>query len=499
MNAVIGMTGLLLGTPLDLEQKEYVETVRISGENLLTVINDILDFSKIDSGKLELENQGFGLVDCVEDVLDLLSTKANEKGLELISDISTDIPPQIISDPTRLRQVLVNLVNNAIKFTHKGEVCISARYLEKTPQDKLKLEFAVKDTGIGIPENKIHRLFKSFSQVDSSTTRKYGGTGLGLAISKKLVELMGGTIWIESEYGHGSTFFFTVVVGQEPLPLKTEVPTIPTGKKVMLIDDNLTYLHRLTELTKDWGLEVKAFSSPREALDSLQKHQYDLMITDLDMPVISGESLIQKVRSTISPKAMPIIALSSRLDNPAEEIQAMIDAYLRKHVKQAYLRAQISRILLEQDGTQPKQPKKTPKQSSAPGFNQNIRILITEDNLVNQKVALRMLQKLKMSADIAGNGLEALHAMRLKQYDLIFMDLQMPEMDGLQTTEAIYEEFGPGRDNRPLIIAMTANAMKGDRERCLEAGMDDYISKPIQLNNIKEALEKWFPVAETVE
>ncbi|MEL6591299.1 MAG: response regulator, partial [Bacteroidota bacterium] len=472
MNAVIGMTGLLLGTALNLEQKEYVETVRISGENLLTVINDILDFSKIDSGKLELENQGFGLVDCVEDVLDLLSTKANEKGLELISNISTDIPPQIISDPTRLRQVLVNLVNNAIKFTPKGEVSISARYLAKTAQDKLRLEFAVKDTGIGIPENKIHRLFKSFSQVDSSTTRKYGGTGLGLAISKKLVELMGGKIWIESKYGQGSTFFFTVVVGQESLPLKTAVPSIPSGKRVILIDDCQTYLQRLIELTEDWGLEVKAFSSPREALDSLEKHRYDLMITDLDMPVISGESLIRKVRETLKIIGMPIIALSSRLDNPTEEVQSMINAYLRKHVKQAYLRAQISRILLEEEGQQPK-PQVLPKASLSPGFREDIRILITEDNLVNQKVALRMLQKLNMTADIAGNGLEALHAMRLKKYDLIFMDLQMPEMDGLQTTEAIYEEFGPGRDNRPLIIAMTANAMKGDRERCLEAGMDD--------------------------
>ncbi|MEM6343028.1 MAG: response regulator [Bacteroidota bacterium] len=499
MNAVIGMTGLLLGTPLDIEQKEYVETVRISGENLLTVINDILDFSKIDSGKLELENQGFVLVDCVEDVLDLLSTKTNEKGLELISNIAPEIPHQIISDPTRLRQVLVNLVNNAIKFTPKGEVVVSARYIEETPDKKLKLEFAVKDTGIGIPENKIHRLFKSFSQVDSSTTRKYGGTGLGLAISKKLVELMGGEIWIESEYGHGSTFYFTVLVGRESLPLKTSAPPIPKGKDVLLLDDNTTYLLKTTELLEEWGLQVKACDNPREVPDLLAKHHYDLMISDLDMPVVPGEKLIRQIRKTYDKQQLPIIVLSSRLENPSEEDQANYNAYLRKHVKQAYLRAHVSKILNE-DTTKIPIAKQSNRTDTPPSeFRADLRILITEDNLVNQKVALRMLQKLNMTADIAGNGLEALHSMRIKKYDLIFMDLQMPEMDGLQTTEAIYKEFGPGRENRPVIIAMTANAMKGDKERCLEAGMDDYISKPIQLSDIRNALCKWFPLEKTAE
>ncbi|MFK7921655.1 MAG: response regulator [Bacteroidia bacterium] len=496
MNAVIGMTGLLLGTPLDIEQKEYVETVRISGENLLTVINDILDFSKIDSGKLELENQGFVLVDCVEDVLDLLSTKTNEKGLELISNIAPEIPHQIISDPTRLRQVLVNLVNNAIKFTPKGEIVVSARYVEETTDKRLKLEFAVKDTGIGIPENKIHRLFKSFSQVDSSTTRKYGGTGLGLAISKKLVELMGGEIWIESEYGHGSTFYFTVLVGKESLPLKTSLPPIPKAKEVLLVDDNTTYLHKTTELLENWGLQVKACDNPREVADLLAKHHYDLLITDLDMPVMSGEKLVRNIRKTYKREKLPIIVLSSRLENPSDEDQALYDAYLRKHVKQGYLRAHISKVLSDDPNNNFLNRKVITSQDPINDFNTDIRILITEDNLVNQKVALRMLQKLNLTADIAGNGLEALHTMRIKEYDLIFMDLQMPEMDGLQTTEAIYKEFGPGRENRPLIIAMTANAMKGDRERCLEAGMDDYISKPIQLKSIKDALCKWFPIKE---
>ncbi|MEL7530671.1 MAG: response regulator, partial [Bacteroidota bacterium] len=450
---------------------------------------------------LEISSKPFSLVlvDKRSKTSSTQSTKTNEKGLELISNIAPEIPHQIISDPTRLRQVLVNLVNNAIKFTPKGEVMISARYVEETADKKLKLEFAVKDTGIGIPENKIHRLFKSFSQVDSSTTRKYGGTGLGLAISKKLVELMGGEIWIESEYGHGSTFFFTILVGRESLPLKTSLPPIPKGKEVLLIDDNTTYLQKTAELLEEWGLQVKACDNPRAVNDLLAKHRYDLMITDLDMPIVPGEKLIRNVRKTYKKEQLPIIVLSSRLENPSEEDQANYDAYLRKHVKQAYLRAHISKILSE-DSSSAHLPKQPQAQDSEPQeFRSDLRILITEDNLVNQKVALRMLQKLKMTADIAGNGLEALHAMRIKKYDLIFMDLQMPEMDGLQTTEAIYKEFGPGRENRPVIIAMTANAMKGDKERCLEAGMDDYISKPIQLSDIRNALCKWFPLEKTME
>jgi PAS domain S-box-containing protein len=494
MNAVIGMTGLLLNTELNREQKEYVETVRISGDNLLTVINDILDFSKIDSGKMELESQSFSLRESVEDVFDLLSTKANEKGLELITEFVPDLPHFIVSDPTRLRQVLVNLVNNAIKFTEEGE--ISVRVRSKGHEDsQTRLEFAIRDTGIGIPEDKIDRLFKSFSQIDSSTTRKYGGTGLGLAISKNLIELLGGQIWIESKYGQGSTFYFTILVREDAERIPPTPASLPQGAKVLLVDDNTSFLHHTADKLEGWGLDVVSLRSTKQLINRLGLEPFDLLIMDLDMPGENSEQLLEAIREEHPVGELPIIVLSARLESPTNKKQPLFDVYMRKHVKQVQLRAQISRLL--SNHSRPLEPKIiNSTQVSDPenrSFQDTLNILIAEDNLVNQKVASRILQKLGFQADIAENGLKALKALDRKPYNLIFMDLQMPEMDGLQATQAIKERFADKKDDQPIIIAMTANAMKGDRERCLAAGMDDYISKPIQIKNIEEALWRWFP------
>ncbi len=498
MNAVIGMTGLLLNTPLNLEQKEYVETVKISGDNLLTVINDILDFSKIDSGKMELENQDFMLIDSVEDVFDLLSGKAHEKGLELIADFAPNLPDSITADPTRLRQVLVNLVNNALKFTSEGEISVRVRARGREG-DKIRLEFAVRDTGIGIPKDKIHRLFKSFSQVDSSTTRKYGGTGLGLAISKNLVELMEGHIWIESEPGKGSTFYFTILVKETENYVPAPSAPLPRNARVLLIDDNTSFLFKTVDLLERWGLQAVGLRKGEQVAERLSREMFHLAIIDLNMKgdPLGGQALIRQIRAQLSPQELPIIALSSHQDNnELEGGDPQYQVLLRKHVKQGQLRRQLSYWLTLDPNAEAKTsaPGLSEQDAPAEAYQTALRILITEDNLVNQKVATRILQKLGLQADIAGNGLEALQALELKPYDLIFMDLQMPEMDGLEAAKAINKRFADDKEAQPTIIAMTANAMKGDRERCIAAGMDDYISKPIQIKDIEGALSKWFPV-----
>lgn len=486
MNAVIGMTGLLLETPLSEEQKEYVETVRISGDNLLTVINDILDFSKIDSGKLELEAQPFSMESTIEDVLDLLSTKAEEKGLELLYDTAPGTPDFIVSDPTRLNQILVNLTGNALKFTDEGEILIHVREVNRGPESSL-LEFEVRDTGIGIPPEKMDRLFRSFSQVDASTTRKYGGTGLGLAICKKLVGLMGGRIWIESEVGKGSSFFFTIQAGRASVPVQA-IPsaTALQGKRTLLIDDNETNLTILQRQCEGWGMQCLAVSSPAQALEIWEaKPAFDLVITDMQMPDMNGyelaKALIEKGCQ------VPLVLLTSMGENALEEEKAMFAARLTKPVRRALLRKHLQNILghSQQQKTQP-----IPAEEPAIVLPQNLNILLVEDNVINQKVALRILSKLNLKADVAGNGLEALKALELKSYDLIFMDMQMPEMDGLEATRCI-RDLGEKLD-QPLIIAMTANAMKGDKERCLEAGMDDYISKPVKIKHIQDAVFRWF-------
>ncbi len=499
MNAVIGMTGLLFETNLNDEQKEYAETIRYSGEALLSVINDILDYSKIESGKLELEETEFKLTDTIEDIFDLLSSKASEKGLDLLYDIHPDVPMMIKCDLTRLRQVFVNLINNSLKFTEKGEILVTVK-VNKTFKTGHLLQIEVKDSGIGIAKDKIDLVFQSFSQADSSTTRKYGGTGLGLTISKNLVELMGGTIWIESELGKGTSFFFTVKTGKVRSTGKIHdaSPENLKGKKALLVDDNAVNINILEKQCQGWGLQSKAFVDPLQALESIQQGEhYDIAIIDMQMPGMDGSKLTAEIRKIHNKQQLPVIMLTSlgRMENDSS--MDLYSAFISKPVRHAQLHRLIIHELLKSSGEtgiseEKVQDKKQTPKKSAKHLVKNINILLAEDNAINQKVALRMLDKLGFTADVAGNGLEVLQEMEIKDYDLIFMDVQMPEMDGLEASRKVHKMFKGREEQRPKIIAMTANAMKEDRDRCLQAGMDDYISKPIKMETIENILIKWF-------
>ncbi|MFK7921656.1 MAG: response regulator [Bacteroidia bacterium] len=491
MNAVIGMTGLLVDSTLSDEQRDYVETIRVSGDNLLTVINDILDFSKIDSGMLELESQAFNLVDSVEDVLDMLSPKAYDKNIELMYEMDKDVPEGIMGDPTRLNQILVNLVNNAIKFTDQGHVVIHIKNHKPDCNQACELEFSVKDTGIGIPEDRLVRLFKSFSQVDASTTRKYGGTGLGLAISKRLVNLMGGEIWVESSVGVGSSFSFTLPFVKAEISPSHQVNLIQLAARnarILLVDDNITNLRILESLCQGWGIETVCISDPRNFETLLADNiHFDLAILDMNMPHLDGTQLAKSIKGHKKYHELPLIMLSSMADLSHPKDRELFSAYLSKPFRKKQLLQNLAYILLNQPI--PNHPvHNSPNQKDLSVYNKSI--LLVEDNLVNQKVALRMLNKIGLTADVAGNGLEALKALENRPYDVLLMDMQMPEMDGITATKRIREIRAP-HFSQPIIIAMTANAMKGDKERCLESGMDDYMSKPIKLAQLAEILTKW--------
>jgi PAS domain S-box-containing protein len=491
MNAVIGMTGLLLETPLSREQRDYVETIAISGETLLTVINDILDFSKIESGRLELEQQPFEVSACIEEAFDLLASKALEKGLDLLYSVGTDVPPFVVGDVTRVRQILVNLVGNAIKFTERGEVLVSVAMAGRD-NARITLEFAVRDTGIGIPADKLDRLFKAFSQADTSTTRKYGGTGLGLVISDRLAKMMGGGMRVESEPGRGSTFYFTISATRAPVNpakryLRGGLPEL-RGKRVLLVDDNPTNLQILCDQLRRWGLSPLAVRSGEEALEQLERDQHlDLALLDFHMPEMDGLELARRIRDRHGDKAPPLVLVSSA---PAQgEARSLFAATLAKPVKQSLLFDTLNEVLAQ--AQLPAAQRTPPGPRLDPGLAKRLplHVLVVEDSPVNQKLMRMVMQKMGYSADVAANGLEALDALRLKHYDLVFMDLQMPEMDGIEATRRIIAEWPPER--RPAIVAMTANAMHGDREKCLEAGMDEYISKPVAPETIQGLLERF--------
>jgi signal transduction histidine kinase/DNA-binding response OmpR family regulator len=492
MNAIIGMSGLLLNTRLNTDQRDFAETIRTSGDALLTIINDILDFSKIEAGKLELEQIPFEVRDCLESALDLLATHVTHKGLELACELDDSVPPVVVGDVTRLRQILINLLNNAVKFTERGEVIVSvnARALDDGHHE---LHFAVRDTGIGIPRDRLDRLFQSFSQVDASTTRRFGGTGLGLAISKRLSELMGGTMWAESEVGVGTTFHFTTTAEAAPAvtsrPDLRQQPPPLQGRRVLIVDDNDTNRRIMVHHIHAWGMLGRDTASAGEALDWIRHGDpFDLAILDRQMPEMDGVTLAREIRAQRPVQVLPLVLCSSLGRGEVDESDAdVFAAQLAKPLKPSQLYDALLGIFA---GQAPLTRRTEVFAELDPHMAERLplRILLAEDNPVNQKLALRLLAQLGYRADVAGNGLEAVAALERQQYDLVLMDVQMPEMDGLEAARAICQRWP--RSARPRLIAVTANAMQGDRELCLEAGMDDYISKPIRVNELVAALDQ---------
>ncbi len=495
MNGVIGMTGLLMDSNLDAEQREFAETIRISGEQLLVIINDILDFSKIESDKMELEKQPFEIRECIEDTLDLLGSKAAEKGIDLLYLIKDNTPPWVVGDITRLRQILTNLIGNAIKFTSNGEVFVAVNAKQLNGKC-YELEFSVRDSGIGISDEKVTKLFQPFSQVDSSTTRIYGGTGLGLVISKRLAELMGGKMWVNSQLGKGSTFSFTLQAESSPMAAQVSTTNILPDlhdKNVLIVDDNPTNRKILQLEVESWSMKPTLYGLPMEALDELAKPDspvFDLAILDYQMPEMDGMSLTRKIRAMESVKQFPIIILTSlgRKEDPAVLAELNIKKFLNKPIKHSQLFESIVSVL-STTPVQFQRPERHPTLDSSLGERLPLRILVAEDNAINQRVAIRMLERLGYRADVAANGIETLDAMKVIPYDVVFMDVHMPEMDGLEATRLLHQFYEP--EDRPVIIAMTANAMQGDREDCIAVGMDDYVPKPVRIEDFQAVIERW--------
>ena len=489
MNAVIGMSGLLLDTPLSDEQRDYAATIRDSGDTLLTIINDILDFSKIEAGRMDIESQPFELRDCVESALDLVSSRAVEKHLDTAYLFEGDVPVAISGDVTRLRQILLNLLANAVKFTESGEVVLTVD-AQPVGADAVELTFAVRDTGIGLTAEGRERLFQSFSQADSSTTRKYGGTGLGLAISKRLAELMGGRMWAESDGpGRGATFLFTIRAPVAELPPERRRDYNGTqaelaGLRVLVVDDNPTNRRVLGLQTGKWGMLPRVAEAPAEALGWIEAGEpFDLAILDMHMPGMDGVELAHRIRA-IRP-GLPLVLFSSLGRREAGAADDLFNAYLTKPVRQSQLFDVLITLLAHRPVRETAAPVR-PHIDAGMATRHPLRILLAEDNVVNQKLALRFLQQMGYRADLASNGIEAVESVERQAYDVVLMDVQMPELDGLDAARRICARWSPSE--RPRIVAMTANAMQGDREMCLAAGMDDYLTKPIRVERLVEAL-----------
>jgi GAF domain-containing protein/DNA-binding response OmpR family regulator/tetratricopeptide (TPR) repeat protein len=504
MNAVIGMSGILLDTELTNEQREFAEIIRNSGDALLAIINDILDFSKIEAGKMDLENQPFDLREVVESALDLIAPKAAEKSLDIAYLIDNDVPPAILGDVTRLRQVLINLLGNAVKFTEKGEVVVNVSTIKVgvpvKKDNSVILQFTIRDTGLGIPADRMGRLFQSFSQADSSTSRKYGGTGLGLAISKRLTGMMGGELWAESTGipGEGSSFHFTIQTSSVEMPERTRrnlrgVQPHLDGKRVLIVDDNATNRRIMTLQLHNWGMQTRDSKSPKEAMAWIRRGDpFDLAILDMHMPEMDGVTLAGKIQKLKNTKNLPLVLFSSIGRHESDAELNLFKAFLSKPIKPSQLFDTLATIFadtpVEEKRTTPVKAQMDPEM----GKKHPLRILLAEDILVNQKLALRLLEQMGYRADVASNGLEAIQSVQRQPYDVILMDVQMPEMDGLEASRQICARWPRGK--RPTIIAMTANAMQGDREMCLEAGMDDYVSKPIRTDELIKALLKANPI-----
>jgi signal transduction histidine kinase/CheY-like chemotaxis protein len=497
LNGVIGMTDLALDTPLTPEQREYLETVKMSADSLLTVINDILDFSKIEAGKIDLEERDFNLRDCLEMSLKTLAVRADEKGLELLCEVAPEVPEVVRGDSGRLRQVIINLVGNAIKFTHKGEVALKVQ-VESANEGYLMLRITVADSGVGVPKEKLQLIFAPFSQADTSTTRKYGGTGLGLTISSRLVDMMGGRIWVESELGQGSQFYFTARLGIADTRV-IEVgaiapPEILRSVKVLVVDDNRTNRRILKGMLGRWEMSSSSAEDGEEALAKLSAAQqagqpFALILMDMHMPKMDGFELIERIRHRADSATATIMMLTSAGHRgDAERCKKLgVAAYLLKPIRQSELREAIARVLgaREQKGAIPLITRYSLQDAREPATS--LHILLVEDNPVNQRLASRLLEKRGHSVVVAGNGREALGTLEKASFDLVLMDLQMPVMDGFEATAAIRERETSGI-HLP-IVALTAHAMKGDREKCLAAGMDGYLTKPIRPQELDEVLE----------
>lgn len=491
LNAVIGMSGLLMDTGLENEQKDFAQTINKSGENLLGLINNVLDYAKIESGKMDLEEEEFSIAHVIEDVLDMISATSIGRKIELVYDIQKEVPDYVIGDTTRLKQVLVNLVRNAIKFTEEGEVVISIKY-QQEHNGEVELLFEVKDTGIGIPEDKVSDLFTTFMQVDASTTRKYGGTGLGLAICKRLVELMNGEIWVDSVEGEGSSFKFTMKAWISDKKLELVIPENLEGKSVFILDDNDTNLYILKAQCEKAGMQVKEYSDPLDVINDIdQLSQFDMGILDMHMPGKNGLEVAEEIRKKYSKVELPLVLLSSIMDLSGAEQREKFNLYLTKPIKQTLLLHNLERVFGDVKGILRSREKEMYQEFR---INRHIRILLAEDNTINQKVATKMLERLGQSCDVAGNGVEAVEMVKLIAYDLVLMDMEMPVMDGLQATKEILQ-LSDSLPRKPVIIAMTANAMEEDKKKCLDAGMQDFLAKPVKLDRMKEMLMKWFPVS----
>jgi signal transduction histidine kinase/CheY-like chemotaxis protein len=504
MNGVIGMIGLLLDSELTQEQREYGEAVRRSGEALLTIINDILDFSKIEAGKMDLEHLDFDLRTVIEEVAVLLAERADSKGLELACLVYHDIPTVLKGDPGRLRQILMNLVGNAIKFTDQGEVVMRAR-LAEAREDSVLVQFEVSDTGAGLTPEARARLFQSFSQADTSTTRQYGGTGLGLAIAKQLAEMMGGSIGVDSTPGEGSTFWFTVRLATQPGSVQTMLlgDIDLKGQRLLIVDDNTTNRTILQHQVAAWGIRADGAASGQLALDMLRTAAmrdapYDLALLDMQMPGMDGLELARTIKADPALATLPLVMLTSITQRGHEELvqQAGIAAYLTKPVRQSHL---FDCLTLVKGTAAPAvgassriaQPLIDRYRLAHVKAQNQPRILVAEDNLINQKVAVRLLEKLGYKADVAANGNEVVEALTRTPYAAVLMDCQMPHMDGLEATVVIRQREGSTRHTP--IIAMTAGAMQGDREKVLAAGMDDYLSKPVKPDDLASMLRRWIP------
>ncbi|MDP3071862.1 MAG: PAS domain-containing protein [Opitutaceae bacterium] len=485
LNAVLGMSSVLLGTALSAEQREYAETIRSSGDGLLELLNGILDYSKIESGHLDLETRPFDLRECVESAMDVLAARAAEKHIDLLCELAPGVPDSIGGDDTRLRQVFVNLLSNAVKFTSHGQVLLAVDCVQRDGEE-VRLRFAVRDSGIGIPEDRMNRLFKSFSQVDASTTRQYGGTGLGLAICKRIVELMGGRIWVESVVGQGSTFIFEIeaaAVVENEKPFVTTSSPVFSGRRVLVVDDNSESRRILCAQFASWGLVARGVDSGPGALEALgDGTPCDLVVMETDLPLMTGQEVLRRIRLKHSPAHLPV-AMLVRPGQARGAVELGVAAYVSKPIKAATLLETVVAIFHGRTA----QPAESASEEAPLGARHPLSVLLAEDNPVNQRVATLLLQRMGYRADVAANGREAIDAIARRRYDLVLMDVQMPEMDGLQATREICSRLTPVQ--RPRIVAMTANASTSDRDECLGAGMDGFLSKPVRQADLRLALE----------